>query len=114
MEGHDHQAHDEAQEEEVGQVLTTSATVPRAGTSLQLCSLRVDTPVVLAPLAGLPNPAYRRLCAEQGAGLYRSPPTPLRTPSLGLIPTPTPPTPPSAASEINTIVFVVPISSTAT
>jgi nifR3 family TIM-barrel protein len=42
-------------------------TVP---TSLTLGSLRVDTPVVLAPMAGITNAAYRRLCAEQGAGLY--------------------------------------------
>ena len=33
-------------------------------------SLTVDTPVVLAPMAGITNAAYRRLCAEQGAGLY--------------------------------------------
>lgn len=39
-------------------------------THLQLGSLRVDTPVVLAPMAGITNAAYRRLCAEQGAGLY--------------------------------------------
>jgi nifR3 family TIM-barrel protein len=37
---------------------------------LQLGSLTVDTPVVLAPMAGITNAAYRRLCAEQGAGLY--------------------------------------------
>lgn len=37
---------------------------------LQLGSLAVDTPVVLAPMAGITNAAYRRLCAEQGAGLY--------------------------------------------
>jgi nifR3 family TIM-barrel protein len=30
----------------------------------------VDTPVVLAPMAGITNAAYRRLCREQGAGLY--------------------------------------------
>jgi nifR3 family TIM-barrel protein len=38
--------------------------------SLTLGSLRVDTPVVLAPMAGITNAAYRGLCAEQGAGLY--------------------------------------------
>ncbi len=43
-------------------------TSPSPG--LTLGSLRVDTPVVLAPMAGITNAAYRRLCAEQGAGLY--------------------------------------------
>ena len=37
---------------------------------LRLGSLTVDPPVVLAPMAGITNAAYRRLCAEQGAGLY--------------------------------------------
>jgi nifR3 family TIM-barrel protein len=37
---------------------------------LRLGSLHVETPVVLAPMAGITNAAYRRLCAEQGAGLY--------------------------------------------
>ncbi len=37
---------------------------------LQVGGLHVDTPVVLAPMAGITNAAYRRLCAEQGAGLY--------------------------------------------
>jgi nifR3 family TIM-barrel protein len=37
---------------------------------LTLGSLHVTTPVVLAPMAGITNAAYRRLCAEQGAGLY--------------------------------------------
>ena len=39
-------------------------------TGLTLGSLQVATPVVLAPMAGITNAAYRRLCAEQGAGLY--------------------------------------------
>jgi nifR3 family TIM-barrel protein len=37
---------------------------------LALGPLTVPTPVVLAPMAGITNAAYRRLCAEQGAGLY--------------------------------------------
>jgi nifR3 family TIM-barrel protein len=39
-------------------------------TSLTFGSLTVPVPVVLAPMAGITNAAYRRLCAEQGAGLY--------------------------------------------
>jgi nifR3 family TIM-barrel protein len=38
--------------------------------SLMLGTLEVETPVVLAPMAGITNAAYRRLCREQGAGLY--------------------------------------------
>jgi len=45
--------------------MTTAAT-----TGLDLGSLHVETPVVLAPMAGVTNAAFRRLCAEFGAGLY--------------------------------------------
>jgi nifR3 family TIM-barrel protein len=48
-------------------VTTRSAELPR---ELRLGSVRVRTPVVLAPMAGITNAAYRRLCREQGAGLY--------------------------------------------
>jgi nifR3 family TIM-barrel protein len=37
---------------------------------LRLGSVEVPTPVVLAPMAGITNAAYRQLCREQGAGLY--------------------------------------------
>ncbi|MEI2713526.1 MAG: tRNA dihydrouridine synthase DusB [Nocardioides sp.] len=37
--------------------------------NLQLGSLSVDTPVVLAPMAGITNAAYRRLCLEQMAAV---------------------------------------------
>src|SRR3546814_6762326 len=33
--------------------------------ALQLGNLTVETPVVLAPMAGITNAAYRRLCLEQ-------------------------------------------------
>jgi nifR3 family TIM-barrel protein len=46
---------------------SAAAVVPQ---ELVLGSLRVQTPVVLAPMAGITNAAYRRLCREQGAGLY--------------------------------------------
>lgn len=39
---------------------------------LSVPGLTVSPPVVLAPMAGITNRAFRRLCREQGAGLYVS------------------------------------------
>ena len=47
---------------------TSSTRIPPG--PLRLGSVAVPTPVVLAPMAGITNAAYRQLCREQGAGLY--------------------------------------------
>jgi len=40
--------------------------------ALRIGNLALDVPVVLAPMAGITNTAFRRLCREYGAGLYVS------------------------------------------
>ena len=47
--------------------MTTVATPP-----LRIGPLQVEVPVVLAPMAGVTNAAYRSLCRSYGAGLYVS------------------------------------------
>ena len=40
--------------------------------SLRIGSYEAVTPVVLAPMAGITNQAFRRLCREHGGGFYVS------------------------------------------
>ncbi|GAA2014233.1 tRNA dihydrouridine synthase DusB [Microbacterium ulmi] len=48
----------------------TTMTAPAP--ALRIGPLALDAPVVLAPMAGITNTAFRRLCREYGAGLYVS------------------------------------------
>ncbi|MFK4729243.1 tRNA dihydrouridine synthase DusB [Agromyces mediolanus] len=48
------------------------STIPTTAKPLTIGALELDVPVVLAPMAGITNTAFRRLCREFGAGLYVS------------------------------------------
>ena len=61
----------------VSTILDTDAPAPPksanpTGGPLKIGPLSVDVPVVLAPMAGITNTAFRRLCREYGQGLYVS------------------------------------------
>ncbi|MGV8969856.1 MAG: tRNA dihydrouridine synthase DusB [Microbacteriaceae bacterium] len=47
-------------------------TLAAPAPTLHIGPLALDVPVVLAPMAGITNTAFRRLCREYGAGLYVS------------------------------------------
>ncbi|WBU38428.1 tRNA dihydrouridine synthase DusB [Homoserinibacter sp. YIM 151385] len=50
----------------------STITARRAAPPLRIGRLELEVPVVLAPMAGITNTAFRRLCREYGAGLYVS------------------------------------------
>ncbi|PZU38830.1 MAG: tRNA dihydrouridine synthase DusB [Microbacterium sp.] len=49
-----------------------TASALASAPALRIGPLDLDVPVVLAPMAGITNTAFRRLCREYGAGLYVS------------------------------------------
>ena len=48
------------------------SVVPKTRPALTYGKIEIATPVVLAPMAGITNTAFRRLCREFGGGLYVS------------------------------------------
>lgn len=51
-------------------MVTGTQTSPTRAPALRIGPIELEAPVVLAPMAGITNTAFRRLCREHGAGLY--------------------------------------------
>lgn len=52
--------------------MTGVTTSPARAGNLNIGPIQAEVPVVLAPMAGITNMAYRRLCREQGSGIFVS------------------------------------------
>lgn len=51
-------------------MVTGTQTSATRAPALRIGPIELEAPVVLAPMAGITNTAFRRLCREHGAGLY--------------------------------------------
>ena len=51
-------------------VIDSPPDAPAARPALRIGAIELTSPVVLAPMAGITNTAFRRLCREYGGGLY--------------------------------------------